>query len=167
MPTVMESSSPEVPTWTPGSTCTVVPSAEATTATETAWLTATIRPAGTFRGNDTTRLHALLDALSACASIVVLDLAAARLRSRSAGEVIQDAACDIERRGGCLMCINVDGESRACLSAAGNHVVVMDDASQLSVRPSMTFVSLRPTNYGRLATSVVPPISFSHRASRT
>jgi hypothetical protein len=90
-----------------------------------AWITATIRPAGSFGRDDTSRLRALLDALSACASIVVLDLQAARLRSSRAAEVIEDAAWEIERRGGCLTCINVDDESRACLSAAGDHTVLM------------------------------------------
>jgi hypothetical protein len=104
---------------------------EGTATTETAWLTATIRPAGTFGRHDTSRLRALLDALSAYASIVVLDMKAVRLRSRQAGEAIEEAACDIERRGGCLLCINVDDESRACLSAAGDHAVLMDDESQL------------------------------------
>jgi hypothetical protein len=92
---------------------------------ETAWLTATIRPAGTFGRSDTSRLRALLDALSACASIVVLDLQAARLRSLGAGEVIEDAAWGLERRGGCLLCINVDPESHACLTAAGDHAVLL------------------------------------------
>jgi hypothetical protein len=49
-----------------------------------------------------------------------------RLRSRRAGEVIEDAAWDIERRGGSLLCINVSAESRTCLSAAGNHAVLME-----------------------------------------
>jgi hypothetical protein len=71
----------------------------------------------------------LLDALSACASIVVLDLLAARLRSHRAAEVIEDAAWDTERHGGSLLCINVSAESRACLSAAGNHAVLIDDES--------------------------------------
>ena len=77
----------------------------------------------------------LLDALSACASIVVLDLQAARLRSSRAAEVIEDAAWDIERRGGCLMCINVDAESRACLAAVGDHAVLMG-ASARAVSPA-------------------------------
>jgi len=98
---------------------------------KTAWLTATIRPAGTFGRNDTSRLRGLLDALSACASIIVLDLQVARLRSLGAGEVIEDAAWELERRGGCLLCINVDAQSRDCLSAAGDHAVLMDDASKL------------------------------------
>ena len=97
-----------------------------------AWLTATIRPAGVFGRDDTSRLRALLDALSACASIVVLDLQATRLRSSRAGEVIEDAAWDIERRGGCLLCINVDDESRACLAAAGDHAVLMSNAPGIS-----------------------------------
>ena len=90
-----------------------------------AWITATIRPAGSFGRDDTSRLRALLDALSACASIVVLDLQAARLRGSRAAEVIEDAAWDMERRGGALMCINVDDESRACLCAAGDHTVLL------------------------------------------
>jgi hypothetical protein len=132
MGTVLALSSPEFPVRTLGSTGTVLGhSRSAAAVSETAWLTATIRPAGTFGRNDTSRLRALLDALSACASIVVLDLKVARLRSLGAGEVIEDAAWDLERRGGCLLCINVDSESRACLSAAGDHAVLMDDASQL------------------------------------
>src|SRR5665811_2068776 len=46
------------------------------------------------------------------------------------------------RRGGCLLCINVDSESRACLSAAGDHAVLIDDASQL-LAPRVTS-GLRP-----------------------
>ena len=132
MGTVLELSSPEFPARMPGSTGTVLARTEpAAGIPETAWLTAMIRPAGTFGRNDTSRLRALLDALSACASILVLDLQAAWLRSPRAGQVIEDAACDIERRGGCLLCINVDSESRACLLAAGDHAVLMDDQSQL------------------------------------
>jgi hypothetical protein len=127
MGTVLELSSFELPARTPSSTGTLLArTTPASAISETAWLTATIRPAGTFGRNDATRLRVLLDALSACASIVVLDLQAARLRSRRAGEVIEDAAWDIERRGGSLLCINVSAESRACLSAAGNHAVLME-----------------------------------------
>lgn len=90
-----------------------------------AWLTATIRPAGSFGRHDTSRLRALLEALSACASIVVLDLQAARLISSRAAEVIEDAAWDIERRGGCLLCINADAEARTRLAAAGDHTVLL------------------------------------------
>ncbi|MGV8966038.1 MAG: hypothetical protein ACOH2F_07140 [Cellulomonas sp.] len=89
------------------------------------WITATIRPVGSFGRDDTSRLRALLDALAACASIVVLDLQAARLRSSRAAEVIEDAAWDLERRGGCLMCVNVDDEARACLASVGDHAVLM------------------------------------------
>jgi hypothetical protein len=131
MGTVLELSSFELPARTPSSTGTLLArTTPASAISETAWLTATIRPAGTFGRNDATRLRVLLDALSACASIVVLDLQAARLRSHRAGEVIEDAAWDIERRGGSLLCINVSAESRACLSAAGNHAVLMDDEPQ-------------------------------------
>jgi hypothetical protein len=131
MGTVLELSSFELPARTPSSTGTVLgPTTPAAAIPETAWLTATIRPAGTFGRNDTSRLSMLLDALSACSSMVVLDLQATRLRSHRAGEVIEEAAWAIERRGGCLLCINVSAESRACLSAAGNHAVLMDDESQ-------------------------------------
>jgi hypothetical protein len=130
MGTVLELSNLELPTRTQGRTGTVLARIKPTAAVpQSAWLTATIRPAGTFGRNDASRLRVLLDALSACASIVVLDLQAARLRSHRAGEVIEDAAWDIERRGGSLLCINVSAESRACLSAAGNHAVLMDDES--------------------------------------
>jgi hypothetical protein len=130
MGNVLELSNLELPARTQGRTGTVLARTKPVAATsESAWLTATIRPAGTFGRNDATRLRVLLDALSACASIVVLDLQAARLQSHHAGEVIQDAAWDIEHRGGCLLCINVSAESRACLFAAGNHAVLMDDES--------------------------------------
>ena len=106
MGTVLELSNLELPTRTQGRTGTVLARIKPTAALpQSAWLTATIRPAGTF------------------------DLQAARLRSHRAGEVIEDAAWDIERRGGSLLCINVSAESRACLSAAGNHAVLMDDES--------------------------------------
>lgn len=138
MGTVLELGSSKCSAWIPCSAGTVLVRTEpAAAVSETAWLTATIRPAGTFGRNDTGRLRALLDALSDCASIVVLDLQAARLRSPGAGEVIEDAACDIEGRGGCLLCINVDSESRACLSAAGDHAVLMDEATRL-VAPRVT-----------------------------
>ena len=130
MGTVLELSNLELATRTQGRTGTVLARIKPTAAVpQSAWLTATIRPAGTFGRNDASRLRVLLDALSACASIVVLDLQAARLRSPRAGEVIEDAGWDIERRGGSLLCINVSAESRACLSAAGNHAVLMDDES--------------------------------------
>jgi len=126
MGTVLELSSFDLSARPPSSTGTVLErTPPAAAIPEAAWLTATIRPAGTFGRNDATRLRVLLDALSACASIVVLDLQAARLLSHRAGEVIENAAWDIERRGGSLLCINVSAESRACLSAAGNHAVLI------------------------------------------
>ena len=127
MGNVLELSSFELPARTPSSTGTLeARTTPASAISETAWLTATIRPTGTFGRNDASRLRVLLDALSACASIVVLDLQAARLQSHRAGEVIQDAAWDLEHRGGCLLCINASTESRACLSAAGNHAVLIE-----------------------------------------
>lgn len=93
---------------------------------EISWLTVTVRPAGSFGRGESGRLRALLDAISACASMVVLDLQAARLRSVRAAAAIEDAAWELERHGGCLVCINVDAASRACLAAAGNHAVVQD-----------------------------------------
>jgi MFS superfamily sulfate permease-like transporter len=91
------------------------------------WLTATIRPAGSFGRADAGRLRALLDALSACASIVVLDLRSARLRSRGAAAVVEDAAEVLEGRGGCLLCVHADAESRAHLAEAGERVVILDE----------------------------------------
>jgi len=94
---------------------------------EAAWITASIRPAGSFGRQDVGRLRALLDALSACASIVVLDLAAARLRSPRAAAVIEDAARRLADSGGCLLCVNADPDSAAQLSACG-HAVVMRES---------------------------------------
>lgn len=90
------------------------------------WLTASVRPAGDFGRHDVGRLRALLDALSACASIVVLDLQAAHLRSPRIAAVIDDAARRLERGGGCLLCVNTDPDSAAHL--AGSRAVVMPDA---------------------------------------
>jgi len=127
----LEACTLEFPVGAPGSTTSTGLKGTERTATETAWLTATIRPAGTFGLDGTGRLRALLGVLSASASIVVLDMQAVRLNSRRAGEVIEEAAREIERRGGCLMCINADEDSRACLSAAGGHAVLIDDESTL------------------------------------
>ena len=87
------------------------------------WLTASLRPVGSFGRHDVGRLRALLDALSACASIVVLDLAATRLRSPHAAEAIDDAARRLESSGGCLLCVNVDAENRGHLAGCGSAVI--------------------------------------------
>ena len=82
MDNVLELSNLELPARTQSRTGTVLALTKPAAAPpERAWLTAVIRPAGTFGRYDATRLRVLLDALSACASIVVLDLQAARLRS--------------------------------------------------------------------------------------
>jgi|GEM_PF-883596 len=91
------------------------------------WITATVCPAGSFGRADAGRLRALLDALSACASIVVLDLRSARLRSRRAAEAVDEAAVLLEARGGCLLCLHADDETRARLADAGPHAVVLPD----------------------------------------
>ncbi|QHT57936.1 hypothetical protein GXP71_18820 [Cellulomonas sp. H30R-01] len=91
---------------------------------ETTWLTANVRPAGSFGREDVGRLRALLDALSASASLVVLDLQAASLRSGRAAEVIDVAAAELERRGGCLLCVNADDEARRRLGGCRHAVVV-------------------------------------------
>ena len=88
------------------------------------WLTANIRPAGSFGRADVGRLRALLDALSGVASMVVLDLAAVTLRSHHAADAIEDAAVELERRGGCLLCINADADARAQLGTCRHAVVV-------------------------------------------
>ena len=88
------------------------------------WLTVNVRPAGSFGRGDVGRLGALLDALSATASMVVLDLAAVTLRSHHAADVIDDAAVELERRGGCLLCINADPEARAQLGTCTHAIVV-------------------------------------------
>ena len=89
-----------------------------------AWLTANVRPAGSFGRADVARLRALLGALSMSASLVVLDLAAVSLRSGQAADAIDEAGWELERRGGCLLCINADDEVRACLGRCRHAVVV-------------------------------------------
>ena len=96
----------------------------ATGALDPAWLTATVRPAGSFGRADVGRLRALLQALAACASIVVLDLQAARLRSPRAAEAIDEAAAALEAHGGCLICMNADAVAAAWLGGR-RHVVVV------------------------------------------
>ncbi|MCG2803696.1 MAG: hypothetical protein L6311_16615 [Cellulomonas sp.] len=92
--------------------------------TSPTWLTAQVRPAGSFGRSDVGRLRALLDALSSCASLVVLDLQAMQLRSSAAAEVIDAAAADLESRGGCLLCINADLQARHALCDCVHAVVV-------------------------------------------
>ena len=89
-----------------------------------AWLTATVRPAGSFGRGDVGRLRALLQALAACASIVVLDLQAVRLRSPRAAEAIDEAAAALEAHGGCLVCLHAD-RSAAEFLGAGRHAVLV------------------------------------------
>lgn len=104
----------------------VVDHVDAAGADEPSWLTATVRPAGSFGATDAGRLRALLDALSGCASLVVLDLSCARLRSGHAANAVDDAARALERNGGCLVCVHADEESRMLLSRAGGHAVLLD-----------------------------------------
>ncbi len=89
-----------------------------------AWLTATVRPAGSFGREDVGRLRSLLQALAACASIVVLDLQAVRLRSPRAAGAIDEAAATLEAHGGCLICLNADAAATALLGA-GRHAVMV------------------------------------------
>ncbi|PVU83229.1 hypothetical protein DDP54_09755 [Cellulomonas sp. WB94] len=91
----------------------------------TAWFTATVRPAGVFGCADAGRLRALLDALSSCASMVVLDLAAAQLCSLDTAMVVDEAARRLEAAGGALVCVHADPPSLAHLAAAGPHTVLM------------------------------------------
>jgi len=100
------------------------------------WITATVRPAGSFGRADAGRLRALLDALSACASIVVLDLRSARLRSRRAAEAVDEAAVLLEARGGCLLCVHADDETRAHLAGAGPHAVLLDGDAEPATAPA-------------------------------
>jgi hypothetical protein len=94
------------------------------TATQDPWLTANVRPAGSFGRADVGRLRTLLAALSATASLVVLDLAAVTLRSGHAADAIDEAGWELERRGGCLLCINADADARARLGGCRHAVVV-------------------------------------------
>ncbi len=89
-----------------------------------AWLTATVRPVGSFGREDAGRLRSLLQALAACASIVVLDLQAVRLRSPRAAAAIDEAAAVLESHGGCLICLHADAAATAWLDE-GRHAVLV------------------------------------------
>lgn len=88
-----------------------------------AWLTATVRPAGLLDRRSSSRFGALLEAVSATASIVVVDLEAALVRGPSAAAVIEEAASAIEAHGGCLVCVHADEEARRSLGATRAVVV--------------------------------------------
>jgi hypothetical protein len=90
------------------------------------WLTATLRPTGTLGRDDAARLADVLGPLSASASLVILDLGAARITSRRVAAVLDAAGAHLEHRGGGLICVNVSAEDRTLLSAAGGHAVVVD-----------------------------------------
>jgi hypothetical protein len=89
------------------------------------WLTAVVRPAGTFNRSDTHRLGSLLDPLATWASLLVVDLAATRLSGPAVASVLDAAALQMESRGACLLCINVDALNRTCLARAGDHALVV------------------------------------------
>lgn len=103
----------------------VVPALPRPGADPDSWFTATVRPAGRLGRAQADRLQEVLVALAASASVVVLDLQAARLSSRHAAAVVDDAADRIERRGGCLLCVNADADSRATMADC-RHAVVLD-----------------------------------------
>lgn len=94
------------------------------------WLTATLRPAGSLGRDDAARLRGLLDVLSVNASMVVIDLASARVRSGRVVAAFETAAAELECRGGCLVCLNADPDTRALLAAAGHHLVIVDHAPE-------------------------------------
>jgi len=99
-------------------------STESETTDPPPWITANVRPAGSFGRADVGRLRDLLGVLSVSASLVVLDLAAVSLRSGRAAEAIDEAGRVLEGRGGCLLCINADDDVRARLGGCRHAVVV-------------------------------------------
>ncbi|MBB2923557.1 hypothetical protein [Cellulomonas cellasea] len=90
------------------------------------WLTATLRPTGALGREDAVRLADVLGPLSASASLVIVDLGAARIASRRVAAVLDDAGARLEHRGGGLICVNVDPDDRTHLTDAGGHAVVVD-----------------------------------------
>jgi hypothetical protein len=101
------------------------------------WLTVLVRPAGVLGRRESRRLADVLDPLAASASMVVVDLEAARLSGRAAAEVLEDAAASLDARGGCLLCVHADPAARDRLSVPGGRVVVLDawDAPSPHVHP--------------------------------
>lgn len=110
----------------PGGTATPAPTRDAG---PEPWITVNVRPTGSFGRDDVGRLRTLLEAVAACASIVVLDLRSARLRSPHAAEVIDEAGAALEARGGCLLCVGADADARARLAGCRHAVVAAPEAS--------------------------------------
>jgi anti-anti-sigma regulatory factor len=74
----------------------------------TGWLTAVLRPAGTLDGAGAGELLRLLADLSATADMVVVDLAAARVRDVQAfAGALRLPAARLARRGRCLLLVNM------------------------------------------------------------
>jgi hypothetical protein len=72
------------------------------------WLTAVLRPAGTLDGAGAEELLRLLADLSATADLVVVDLAAARVREvRAFAGALRLPSARLARRGRCLLLANM------------------------------------------------------------
>lgn len=97
------------------------------------WLTATLRPTGTLGRDDAARLADVLGPLASSASLVILDLGAARIGSRRVAAVLDAAGAHLEHRGGGLICVNVDEADRTQLASAGGHAVVVDAPAPAAV----------------------------------
>ncbi len=74
---------------------------------------------------------------------------------------------DLERPSYTVFCGRVAGMRSLARSVLSSASVKSSVNQPVSAAPSITFVVRRPANSGWLATSVVPPISFSWRATST
>jgi hypothetical protein len=90
-------------------------------AAEQAWLTATLRPAGTLDPAALRRLGVALGGLAAVSNMAILDLTAADVRNpRALAQALRGPAAAFEKAGRCLL---VMGASPA-LTAELDHVAV-------------------------------------------
>jgi anti-anti-sigma regulatory factor len=95
-------------------------------ASPTGWLTAVLRPAGTLDGAGVEELLRLLADLSATADMVVIDLAAARVRdARAFAGALRLPSARLARRGRCLLLANTPPALERVVRTGGMPVAVL------------------------------------------
>jgi hypothetical protein len=95
-------------------------------ASPTGWLTAVLRPAGTLDGAAADALLRLLADLSTTADMVVVDLAAARVRHLPAfADGLRLPSARLARRGRCLLLANMPSALERVVRTAGMPAAVL------------------------------------------
>lgn len=86
---------------------------------ESAWLTTTLRPAGSLDGAAVRRLGAALGQLAVASDMVIVDLAAVGVRDpRALARTLREPAAEFERAGRCLLVVGASPALTAELDRA-------------------------------------------------